>query len=119
MLNWLKMFKELTVRPKKKIRIRKHDPLPIEQKWSQPLSIDQVREVLSKSSDIIFRDFILRGKESVPCTLVVVDGLVDKHLLDQFILKALMLDSAGRPELMQMTVTTALETIKESLGPGQ
>jgi spore germination protein KA len=117
LLNWLKMFKELTVRPKKKIRIRKHDPLPIEQKWSQPLSIDQVREVLSKSNDIIFRDFILRGKESVPCTLVVVDGLVDKHLLDQFILKALMLDSAGRPELMQMTVTTALETIKESLAP--
>lgn len=117
MRNWLKMLKDMTIRPKDKIRIRKHDPLPVEQGWSQPLSSDRVREVLSKSSDIIFRDFMLRGKEVVPCSLVVVDGLVDKHLLDQFILKALMVDSAGRPELAHMTVKTALATIEKSLAP--
>ncbi|MHB8125057.1 MAG: spore germination protein [Desulfitobacteriaceae bacterium] len=111
------MLKDLTIRPKNKISIRKHAPIPVEQAWSQPLSANQVREVLSKSSDVIFRDFTLRGKEVVPCSLVVVDGLVDKHLLDQFVLKALMVDSAGRPELVQMTITTALETIQKSLAP--
>ncbi len=110
------MLKELTIRPKIK-RIRKHVPTPIEQEWSQPLSAKQVREVLSKSSDVIFRDFVIQGKEVVPCSLVVVDGLVDKHLLDQFVLKAIMVDSAGRPELAQMTITTALETIQNSLAP--
>ncbi|MDD2233319.1 MAG: spore germination protein [Desulfitobacteriaceae bacterium] len=111
------MLKEITIRPKDKKRIRKHDPLPVEQGWSQTLSLDRVREVLSKSSDIIFRDFILQGKEAVACSLVVVDGLVDKHLLDQFILKALMVDSAGHPELVRMTVKTALATIEENLAP--
>ncbi len=115
--SWLKMFKELTIREKKKRSIRKHDPTPIEKDWSQPLSSTRVHEVLSKSSDVIFRDFTLQGKEEVPCSLIVVDGLVDKHLLDQFVLKALMVDSAGRSELVQMTITTALETIKKSLAP--
>ena len=116
MRSWQKMLKELTIRPKT-ISTRKHDPIPIEKEWSRPLSPKKVREVLSKSSDAIFRDFVLQGKESVPCTLAVVDGLVDKHLLDQFVLKALMVDSAGRPELLQLTLSTAVETIEKSLAP--
>ncbi len=117
MRSWLKMIKELTMREKNKISIRKHDPTPIEKEWSQPLSSSRIREVLSKSSDVIFRNFIIQGKEAVPCMLIMVDGLVDKHLLDQFVLKALMVDSSGRLELTQMTLKTALETVEKSLAP--
>lgn len=116
MRSWKKMLKQLTVRPQKR-QIRKTPPMPADQARPEPVSAQNVREILSKSSDIIFRDFVLKGQEDIPCLIVYVDGLTDKQLIDQFILKVLMVDLAGEPEITQMTQANALDTVLKRLAP--
>ena len=118
MRSWLKMIKELTIRPKGERQIRKSPAYPFDEDMNKPLSGQTVKEILSKSSDVVFREFFLQGKERIPCILVAVDGLVDKNLLDQFILKPLMVDLAGHPELAQVTLSNVVDKTLQSLLPG-
>ena len=97
------MIKELTQRPYRK-RIRVVHKVPIDQEWDKPVSFARIKEELSKSSDIIFRDFTLRGKEAIPCSLGVVDGLVDKDLLDAYILRVIMVEAVDDPVFQEMTL---------------
>ena len=117
MRSWLKMLKELTIRPKVK-QIRKSPAYSFDEELNKPLSGQTVKEILAESSDIVFREFFLQGKERIPCMLVVVDGMVDKNQLDQFILKPLLVDLAGHPEVAQLTLANVLDKTLQSILPG-
>lgn len=110
------MIKDLTLRPYDR-KIRKAPTLPIDQEWDQPISSKRIREELSKSGDIIFRNFSLRAKEEIPCVLAVVDGLVDKHLLDSYVLRILMVDLVDDPDFREMTVENIHDRLVEILTP--
>ncbi|TGE36515.1 spore germination protein [Desulfosporosinus fructosivorans] len=118
MRSWLKMLKDLTVRPKGEKQIRKSPSYSFDEEMSMPLSGITVKEILSTSSDVVFREFFLEAKERIPCMLVAVDGLVDKNLLDQFILKPLMVDLPGHPELEKVTLSNVVDITLQSLLPG-
>ena len=116
--SWFKMIKELTIRPKGTRQIRKSPSYSFDDDLNKPLSGVTVKEILSNSSDVVFREFFLQGKERIPCILGAVDGLVDKNLLDQFILKPLMMDLVGHPELAQVTLANVVDITIQSLLPG-
>jgi len=116
--SWLKMIKELTIRPKGERKLRQPPSYSFDEDMNKPLSGVKVKEILSASSDVVFRDFFLQGKESIPCLLVVVDGMVDKTQLDQFILKPLMVDFAGHPEVAQLTLANVVDRTLQRLLPG-
>ena len=118
MRSWMKMIKDLTVRPKGDRQIRKSPSYSFDEDLNKPLSGQTVKEILSKSSDVVFREFFLQGKDRIPCMLVVVDGLVDKILLDQFVLTPLMVDLVGHPELAQVTFSNVADKTIQSLLPG-
>ena len=115
--SWLKMIKELTIRPKER-KIREAPPYPFDGDMNNPLSGVKVKELLSMSSDVVFRDFSLQGKERIPCLLAAVDGMVDKNQLDMYILKPLMVDLAGHPEIAQLTLANVVDISLQSLLPG-
>lgn len=117
MRSWMKMIKDLTIRPKVK-QIRKSPSYSFDEDLAKPVSGQTVKEILSKSSDVIFREFFLQGKERIPCMVAAVDGLVDKNLLDLFILKPLMVDFAGHQELAQVTMSNVVDNTIQSLLPG-
>ena len=64
--SWLKMIKELTIRPKVR-QIREAPSYPFDGDMNNPLSGIKVKEILSNSSDVVFREFFLQGKERIPC----------------------------------------------------
>jgi len=84
----------------------------------KPISGIKVKEILSINTDIVVREFFLQGKERIPCILIEVDGMVDKNLIDQYILKPLLVDLAGHPEIAQLTLTNVLDTILQNILPG-
>lgn len=116
MHSWINMFKDLVVRPHER-NVREVPPLPADESWSKPLSAQHVRSLLEKSSDIVFRDFIIRGKEDIPSLLIYVDGLTDKNIIDHYILKVLMVELSGEQELSQVTTKTVLETVFQRFAP--
>lgn len=116
MKSWLKMMKDLTIRPHTR-KIRKPPTLPIDQERNKPLSSQRIREELEKSSDIIFREFSLRAKEEIPCMLVVVDGLIDKSILDNFILRVLMVDLQADPDFKKLTQKNIVDDVLKLLAP--
>ena len=116
MRSWLRMLKDLTWRPHVR-RIRKPAQPHPGQEWSGPLAARQVKETLSKSSDIVFREFELQGQQPIPCLLVVVDGLVNKNLLDDYVLKVLMVHLPGEGALADLKPGNALDLVYRRLAP--
>jgi spore germination protein KA len=116
--SWLKLIKDFTVRPKGERQIRNSPPYNFDKDRDKPLSGEKVKELLGVSGDVVFREFFIQGKERIPCLLAAVDGMVDKDQLDQFILKPLMVDLAGHPEMAQMTLANALDKTLQGLLPG-
>ena len=114
--SWLKMLKDLTVRPHTK-EIRRIEHLPIDKDRDKPISFQTIKDELSKSSDVIFRDFVVRGREEIPCSLVVVDGLVDKHLLDSYVLRVIMVDATADPAFKELTKENLLDCLIELFTP--
>jgi spore germination protein KA len=110
------MMKDLTLRPHTR-KIRKVPTLAIDEEWKNPINVDRIKEELSKSSDIIFRDFTLRAKVEISCILAVVDGLIDKHLLDSYILKILMIDAVDDPDLKKIDLDNVQDNILRLLTP--
>ncbi|WP_041484005.1 spore germination protein [Desulfitobacterium metallireducens] len=110
------MIKDLTLRPHTR-RIRKPPVLPIDQEREKPLSYKIIREELEKSSDIVFREFSLRAQEEIPCELVVVDGLIDKSILNDFILRVLMVDLQLDPDIKKLTQNNIIDNVLIRLAP--
>jgi spore germination protein KA len=99
-------------------KVRKIPEYAFEEEMNEPISGAKVKEILSKSSDLVFREFTIIGKEKIPCLLAVIDGMADKDQLDQFILKPLMVDFAGQSEAAQLTVANVSDHIIQYLLPG-
>lgn len=114
--SWLKMMKDLTIRPHNR-RIRKSPTLTIDEERNKPLSSIRIREELEKSSDIIFREFSLRAKEEIPCLLVAVDGLIDKSILSNFVLRILMVDLQTDPDFKELTQKNVVDDVLKLLSP--
>lgn len=118
MRSWWKMIKDITVRPKGERKILTAPAYDHDADMDNPLSGAKVKEILSHSSDIVFREFFLQGKERIPCLLAAVDGMVDKNQLDLFILKTLMVDLAGHPEMAELTLKNAVDKTLQDILPG-
>ena len=116
--SWLKMMKDLTIRPRGEVKIREAPEYPFDGDVNNPLSGLLVKEILSMNSDVVFRDFFIQGKESIPCLLAAVDGMVDKNQLDMYILKPLMIDLSGHPEVAQLTLANVVDSALQKLLPG-
>lgn len=112
----LNMFKELTVRPHTK-NVRQVSDIPIDQERDQPISFQRIKNELSKSSDIVFRGFMVRGKEKIPCCLGVVDGLVDKNLLDAYVLRVIMVEAPEDPIFKEITRSNIHDRLIELFTP--
>ena len=54
------------------------------------ISSDNIKSILGKSKDIVFTDINIGEKNSITLTVVYVDGLIDKKLLNDDILKPLI-----------------------------
>ena len=52
-----------------------------------------IRRIFKESKDIIFRKVFINDEESLPVTVVFVDGLADQQLISDYILKPLAQDS--------------------------
>ncbi len=116
MRSWKRMLKDLTVRSPAR-KVRQAPPLPADQERNQPISAKYIKDLLSPSGDMIFREFVLNGKEQIHCMLTYVDQMTDKYLMDQWVLKVLMVDFAGSPELARMTEANALDMVLQRLAP--
>lgn len=112
------MMKDLTVRPNERRSVRRPPEKTVIHEQEDPLAVKRVKETLTKSSDIIFREFLIEGKERIPMTLAMVDGLVDKMYLDQFILRVLMVDLPKSSLVKQLTLENALEICIKQILPG-
>jgi spore germination protein KA len=75
-----------------------------------PCTYSSVKAILSKSFDIIFRDFTIEGKQPVKGHLICVDGMVDKELVNNFVLKTLMVQG-NHPVLSKVTPGNAFEMV--------
>lgn len=53
-------------------------------------NIDHIRETLGNGSDIVIRNFSI-GEVPVECAIVYIDGMTDRALIDENILRRLML----------------------------
>lgn len=53
----------------------------------------KMKEIFKDCDDVIFREFNVGLKQEHRCLLVCADGLIDKPLIDNFILESLMLDA--------------------------
>lgn len=77
-------------------------------------NLAKFKAFLSESSDAIFREFKL-GSRGIPCALVYIDGLVDKNIIHNHILKGLMYEismlESGREKPIE--VENAFEAVKE------
>ena len=56
-------------------------------------NLKKFKTFLEESSDAVFREFKL-GSQGIPCALVYIDGLVDKTVIHNHILKGLMYEIA-------------------------
>jgi len=78
------------------------DPKPVS--TDLQVNLENIKEVFTKCSDIIFREFIIGYKTPVKAALIYVDGLTDKTSIHDYILKSLTLEArASEPneELQQ------------------
>lgn len=66
---------------------------------SKPISTDlqvnleNIKNVFTNCSDIVFREFIIGYKAPVKAALIFVDGLIDKASIQDYILKSLTLEA--------------------------
>lgn len=65
-----------------------------QEKLSQELeaNIDWLKQTLGQSDDMVMRSFCIGGDEHLRAVLVFLDGMIDNSMIDQFILKATMLE---------------------------
>ena len=61
-----------------------------------------LKSIFSKSSDIVYRD-IFAGVESVHITLVYIDNMVDKTVLNENVLKPLLLEKGNTKDDLSIT----------------
>jgi spore germination protein KA len=76
-------------------------------------NLKHIRSIFGESSDLIIRKFNVGAKGLLKCAIIHIDGMVDKDLLGNNILKALMLDM-GRTSL-EVHRKNAFDRIRDSI----
>jgi len=74
----------------------------------------QIRQVFSDCSDIVIREFSIGLDQQVKAFVVFVDGLVDMSLLQQNLLKPLMVDSRFSPPGQRIDLDDMIRVIENS-----
>lgn len=80
-------------------------------------NIKVLREVFNNCSDVIFREFFIGTPAQVKGLVVFIEGLVEKNLLNDNLMKALMFDLPTLPIAGQINTDNAFKIIKERLLP--
>ncbi|MGI6227454.1 MAG: spore germination protein [Peptococcales bacterium] len=57
------------------------------------INLENIKEVFTNCSDIVFREFLIGYKTPLKGALIYVDGLTDKNSIHDFILKSLTLEA--------------------------
>jgi len=77
--------------------------------------IEILKSQLGTSSDIIYHEFTMGTEGRPEAVLVMVDGLVEKTVINEFIIKPLMLESRTVPEKYGIFPNYNIEFIKNTL----
>lgn len=75
-------------------------------------NLRQLREIFLNCSDVVFREFLFAQREQIKLALVYTDGLVDKAMVSEQIMKALALDVPVATNNMEITRSNALHYVK-------
>jgi len=76
-----------------------------------------LKQIFSDCSDVVFREFFIGSRETVKGVVIFIEGLVEKDLLNNNLMKSLMLELPGLPIAEQMNSKNAFKIIKERLLP--
>lgn len=57
------------------------------------LTSENIRSILVKNSDVVFREILICGNENRAVTLIYVDGMIDSKTVADTVIRPLMLDS--------------------------
>lgn len=57
------------------------------------LTSENLKSILGKSNDIVFTEIYINGNKKIPVTMLLVDGLIDRSLINNDILKSLEQES--------------------------
>jgi len=81
---------------KKEIKNRSTDSLDV--------NIEKVKEILKDCDDIVYKEFVVGEEQNLRFTLVYVDGMSDRNLLNLAVLETLMVEArAVTPDAPEFT----------------
>lgn len=88
-----------------------------EKKLSENITenIEVLKIMLGTSSDIIYREFSMGTEGRPEAMLVLIDGLVENKILNEHIIKPLMIESRNLPEKYGIFPSYNIEVIKNTL----
>jgi spore germination protein KA len=75
-------------------------------------NLKQLKGIFQNCSDVVFREFLFAQREQIKLALVYTDGLVDKTLVSEQIMKALALNVPMATDNMEITRNNALHYVK-------
>jgi len=75
-------------------------------------NLRQIKTVLDKCSDVVYREFVFAQNEQIKVALVYLDGLADKNQVSEQIMRALALEVPMAVPGQEITKARALEFIK-------
>jgi len=76
-------------------------------------NLRQIKAVLDKCSDVVYREFVFAQNEQIRLTLIYTDGLANKAQVSEQIMKALALEVPMAVPGQEITKARALEFIKQ------
>ncbi|KJS19756.1 MAG: hypothetical protein VR72_17580 [Clostridiaceae bacterium BRH_c20a] len=78
------------------------------------VNLDNIKEVFTKCSDIVFREFLIGYQAPVKAALIYVDGLTDKVAIHDYILKSLTLEARASKPNIELNLDDIYKWIEES-----
>ncbi|WP_202076926.1 spore germination protein [Caldalkalibacillus salinus] len=70
------------------------DHIPLSRDLQENIKL--VREVFGQSDDLVIRQIELGGVATLNAAVIFLDGLTDRNVIDEYILKSLMMDVQGK-----------------------
>ncbi|WP_240688908.1 spore germination protein [Ammoniphilus sp. YIM 78166] len=77
------------------------------------VNLDQLKEELGNSQDIIIREFNM-AHSMVRLAVIYMDGLTDKQMVNDFVMRSLMIDTAEQTFINLASNKSAFDFIKEN-----
>jgi spore germination protein KA len=76
-------------------------------------NLEQIKKILDKCSDVVFREFVFDQNEEIRLALIYIDGLADNNQLSDQIMRALALEVSMVTPHKEVTKAEALRFIKQ------